>query len=390
MAERNVVISGVGQSDVGKRVARGALALTIDAVKEALDDAGLSVADIDGLSSFPGYRPDQPGFAPFGLMPLKEAMGFRLNWFSGGGEGPVQMQPIIDGYAAIKAGLARHVLCFRTVQEGSGGRSYANTVASVERPRAGGDFQWIHPFDAPSAVNWLALHAQRHFTQYGTTREQLAQVALVQRNNARLNPKAIFTDPMSLDDYMGARMISTPLCLFDCDAPTDASTVLILSADDAARDTKSRPLRIEAISGALHSDASWAKFDIARGAAFDSAQRMWAATDLKPGDIDVALLYDGFSFLTLRWIEALGLCGVGEGGAFIEGGHRIGRDGSFPINPHGGQLSAGRTHGFGFAHEAVLQLRGAAGARQLPRDLSTAVVAMGGGPKCGCMLLVKD
>lgn len=125
-------------------------------------------------------------------------------------------------------------------------------------------------------------------------------------------------------------------------------------------------------------------------AAHDAADMLWSRTDLKPKDVDLALLYDGFSFLALNWIEAMGFCKIGEGGAFVDGGHRIARDGVLPLNPHGGQLSGGRTHGFGFVHEAVTQLRGAAGARQVPNSPRVAAVTNGGGPMAGAMLLVRD
>ena len=124
-------------------------------------------------------------------------------------------------------------------------------------------------------------------------------------------------------------------------------------------------------------------------AARDAAAHMWNRTDLTPADVDVAELYDGFSLLAMTWLEALGFCGQGESGPFIEGGARIALDGELPLNTHGGQLSAGRLHGFGFIHEAVLQLRGEAGERQVRRAAEVAAVANGGGPIAGAMLLTR-
>ena len=121
----------------------------------------------------------------------------------------------------------------------------------------------------------------------------------------------------------------------------------------------------------------------------DAGAHLWTRTDLRPADVDVAELYDGFSFLTLSWLEALGFCGVGESGSFVEGGERIGLDGELPLNTHGGQLSAGRLHGFGFLHEACVQLWGEGGERQVPGGPEVAVAAAGGGNTCGCMLLVR-
>ncbi|MDB5423254.1 MAG: hypothetical protein JWQ29_670 [Phenylobacterium sp.] len=386
----DVVISGVGQSAVGRKLDRPGIGLTVDAALEALDNAGLTPADIDGLSTYPGYRPDMPAFSPVGAPELQDVLRLNLNWCSGGLEGSAQLNALINGYAAIKAGLARHVLCFRTVKEGTGGAAWTQSSRPTnERTRLDGEFQWIFPYNAISATNWLSLYAQRHFHLYGTTREQMGQIALNARRNAALNPKALFRDPMTMDDYLSARMISTPLCLFDCDAPTDASTVIILSSAEAAADLKSKPITIESVGGGLHGRPVWDQLDFPKMAAFDAGKMLWSRTDLKPADVDVALLYDGFSFLTLTWLEALGFCGVGESGAFIEGGARIALDGELPLNPHGGQLSAGRTHGFGFVHEAVVQLRGEGGPRQVPNDPKIAAVAAGGGPLGGALLLSR-
>jgi len=117
------------------------------------------------------------------------------------------------------------------------------------------------------------------------------------------------------------------------------------------------------------------------------AAHLWSRSSLRPGDVDVAELYDGFSFLTMLWLEALGLCPMGGSGPFVEGGHRIARDGPLPLNTHGGQLSGGRLHGYGFLHEACVQLRGEGGERQVDSQPRVAAVAAGGGNTCGCMLV---
>jgi len=391
MSAPEVVISGIGQSAVGRKLPQSGLELTIDASLEAIADAGLTTQDIDGVATFPGFRPDMQPFSPVGSIDIKEALDLKLDWFCGALEGSAQLGAIINAYAAIKAGLARHVLCFRTVKEGSGGASWQESAtARAERVRVGGEFQYIFPYDAISATNWLSLYAQRHFSLYGTTREQLGQIALTARRGAMDNPKALFRDPMTMDDYLSARMISSPLGLLDCDAPTDASTVIILSAADAAAGSPKPAIRIDSVGGGIHGRAGWDQADMPDMAAFDAGRTLWSRTDYKPEDVDLALLYDGFSFLAMTWLEALGFCGRGEGGAFVEGGHRIARDGALPLNPHGGQLSGGRTHGFGFVHEAVLQLRGEAGARQVAKNPQVAAVSNGGGPMAGAMLLVRD
>jgi acetyl-CoA acetyltransferase len=234
------------------------------------------------------------------------------------------------------------------------------------------------------------MYAQRHFHCYGTTREQLAQIALTARANAADNPAAVYRAPLALDDYLSARMISTPLCLFDCDVPTDGSVAVVVSQRERALDTRHAPLFVEAIGSALRGRPSWDQFDdLTTMAMRDAAAMLWERTDRKPADVDVAQLYDGFSFLTLGWLEALGFCSAGEGGPFIEDGSRVARDGELPLNTGGGQLSAGRLNGYGLLHEACVQLWRRGGERQVRRDPEVAVVAAGGGPFAGCLLLAR-
>jgi acetyl-CoA acetyltransferase len=251
--------------------------------------------------------------------------------------------------------------------------------------------EWNLPFAAPSAAIWIAMFAQRHFHQYGTTKEQLAWIALNARRNAELNPKAIYRDPMSMDDYMAARMISTPFGLFDCDAPCDGATAVIVSRRDRAKDLRNPPLRVEAVGTRIDGRPSWDQFDdLSTMANRGAGKQLWERTDYKPADVRMAQLYDGFSWLTMSWLEALGLCGIGESGPFIEGGTRIARDGTLPLNTHGGQLSAGRLHGYGFLHEGATQMWGQAGDRQIATPPEVGVIAAGGGNTCGCLLLVRE
>lgn len=395
-----VALSGIGQSEVGRRLGRDPLELTLDACLAAIADAGLTTGEIDGLATYPGAFGGQPGFSGAGVTEVHDALRLELDWFSGGMERPGQLGAVIDACAAVSFGLARHVLCFRSVWEGTaqgksgrkgigldpggggGGRGFRASGATME---------YTLPFRAYSAANWIALMAQRHFHEFGTTREQLAWIALNGRRHAARNPKAIYREPLSLDDYLGARMISTPFCLFDCDVPCDGATAMIVSRAEIARDLRRPPLRVESVGSALRGRPSWDQFDdLTTMALRDAAAMLWEHTDLRPADVDVAELYDGFSFIALAWLEALGFCGRGEGGPFIEGGARIDLDGEIPLNTNGGQLSGGRLHGYGFLHEACLQLWGEGAARQVPGDPQVAVAAAGGGPLGGCLLLVRD
>jgi acetyl-CoA acetyltransferase len=246
------------------------------------------------------------------------------------------------------------------------------------------------PFGAFSAANWIALAASQHFARYGTTREQLGAIALNARQNAALNPMAIYQDPLSLDDYLGARLISTPFGLFDCDVPCDGAVALVLSARELAKDLRRTPVLIDAVGTQIADRISWDQGTLTHEPqVFGPARHLWTRTSLSRADVDVAELYDGFTFNCLSWIEALGFCDVGEGGPFVEGGERIGLHGELPLNTNGGQLSGGRLHGFGFIHEAVTQIRGDGGLRQVP-GAEVALVATGGGVPGGCALFTTD
>lgn len=392
--EQRSVISGIGQSAVGRRLYRSGLDLTVEAAVAAVEDAGLTLADIDGIATYPGGGSAAGSdFGGPGTPEVQEALRLEVSWHTGGIEGPGQLAAVVNAVMAVGAGLANHVLVYRTVTEatgqGTGGRQGIGTGGAGATARVGGSMQWSIPFRAYSAANWLALNAQRHFHEYGTTKEQLGQIALNARRNAGRNPKAVYRDPLTMDDYLGARVISTPFGLYDCDVPVDGSTAVIVSRADHARNVDHAVARVEAVGTALRGRPSWDQFDdLTTMAARDAGAHLWTRTDLTPADVDVAELYDGFSFLTMTWLEALGFCGKGESGPFVEGGQRIALDGALPLNTNGGQLSAGRLHGFGFIHEACVQLRHEGGERQVP-GAEVAAVSNGGGPIAGAMLLTR-
>ncbi len=395
--ERRACITGAGQSEIGRRLYRDPLELTLDACLAAIDHAGLTTADIDGLSTYHDPMAQPPGFSGGGAYEVIDALRLKVGWYGSGIETSGQLGSVINACLAVASGLANHVVCFRSVYEGSAQGEKGRAAVMPGGGGGGGGFkasgytEWTLPFSAPSAAIWIAMYAQRHFHQYGTTREQLAWIALNGRRNAELNPNAIYRDPMTFDDYMAARMISTPFCLYDCDVPCDGATAVIVSRVDRAKDMRNQPLRVEAVGTRLDGRPSWDQFDdLSTMANRAAGKQLWTRTELEPSDVQMAQLYDGFSWITMSWLEALGLCPLGESGAFIEGGERIARDGQLPLNTHGGQLSSGRLHGYGFLHEAATQMWGQAGARQIASPPEVGVVAAGGGNTCGCLLLVRD
>jgi acetyl-CoA acetyltransferase len=381
--EDDVIISGIGQSDIGRQLGRTPLSLTLDAIGAALVDAGLSPPDIGAMVTYPGGGTALGlGFAGPSLTDVCDAMGIEVDLLMGNFEGPAQLGPIVNASLAISSGLARHVVVYRTVTEGS---ARARATPAERSAAVAGRAPWITAAGGGPAPIGYALIARRHFHEYGTSREQLGQIALTDRRHAALNPKAIFREPLTLSDYLEARMIADPLCLYDCDVHCDGSTALVLSHVDHAPDTPGPPVHIEALGMAPAERPDYAQLVELRPG-WRAARQMWGRTDLLPGDVDVAGIYDGFSILTMLWLEALGFCGRGESGAFVDGGSRISLGGDLPMNTNGGQLSGGRLHGLGFVHEACLQLRNRAQGRQVA-SAGVAVVGVGALPYVGCMLL---
>lgn len=383
--EDKVAISGIGSSELGRRLMVPPLALTVQACERAIADAGLTLDDIDGLATYPGAGAFG-GFAEGGVTALEAALGIHPTWHNGGGETFGPGGSLIAAMLAVAGGLARHVLCFRTVWEATHGELMRRGERNQSSGRAEGGAAWRTPFGSVSAAHTLAQNAQRHFHRYGTTRETLGWIALNQRANAALNPTAVYRDPMTMDDYLEARTITTPFGLYDCDVPCDGAVAVIVSAVDAARDLAKPPVLVEAVGTQIIERIEWDQSTLTHEPqVLGQAAHLWSRTSLRPADVDVAQLYDGFTFNCLSWIEALGFCGIGEAKEFLDGGKNIARDGLLPLNTHGGQLSHGRTHGMGLIHEAIVQMRGEGGARQVP-DARVAVASTGGLTPSGAIL----
>lgn len=370
--ERSCVISGIGRSISGRRVDRDPWTLTKDAALTAIADAGLDVAAIDGLSTYPGAIGSTPGITGAGTADVREMLGIATRWHTGGMELPGQLGALVNAMMAVHSGLAEHVLVFRTVWEDSAQRQAGSRAKAVGSGSGREWEQWSYPYGY-GYPTFGGLTMQRYFHMSGTGREQLAYLCSVLRDNSLLNPHGVFDKPLSVAEYMNARMISDPLCLFDCDMPIDGSVAFVVSRADSAAIDRSRALAIEAIGSSVSYDAC--------------AQMMWSRTDFQPADIDFAQLYDGFSILAVLWMEAVGLAAKGEALHFIEGGRRIARDGELPLNTDGGQLSAGRMHGFAHLFEACAQLRGEAGERQIAGQAKAGIVTSGAGDFTSSLIL---
>ena len=229
------IISGIGQSEVGRRVEKGVMALTLDAALEAIGDAGLKPADIDGVISWPGavsradgLAPSSPGSSGPGPHAVIDALRLNPTWYYGGPETPGMFAAVIHACMAVATGMCKHVLVYRALNEATVWRTVTERVNS-DAGGVTGAMQWMLPFGAFSGPNWMGLYATRHMHEYGTTREQLAAIALNARRNAQRNPKAVLQGDLTMDDYLSSKMISDPLCLFDCDIAVDGVTALIVS-----------------------------------------------------------------------------------------------------------------------------------------------------------------
>jgi acetyl-CoA acetyltransferase len=367
-----VIISGIGQSEIGRRLGRDPLQLTADACIAAVKDAGLTLADIDGLTTYPGASQAGKGFSGAGLREIHDALGIKLNWAAGGVEYPGQLGAVVDAMLAVAGGLANHVLCWRSIWEGTAqgtGRRQGYSVPSGSRPS--GQLGWQLPYGV-AAANLAGLQIRSRMARFGLTREQLGQIAIVQRSHAALNPKAIYTEPLDLSTYLDSRMVSDPLCMYDCDIACDAATAFVISRAEHAASMDHPAVTVEALDCAHHDRFLWeGGEDITRISSRWST--IWERTDFAFTDVDYASLYDGFSVFVLCWLEDFGFCEVGDSGEFVANARRISLGGDLPINTAGGQLSGGRLHGFGHLHEACLQIRGEAGPRQVDQAALAAV-----------------
>ncbi|GAA4667154.1 thiolase family protein [Gordonia humi] len=387
-ADGKAVITGVGQSQIGRRIGRSGIDLALEAAERAVHHAGLTFDDIDGVASYPGPVAAEAGFVGATTHDVRDAFGMKTRWHVSGVETSGQLGTLMDAAAAVATGRATHVLCFRSVWEATAQASGRAAALTEKATRASGHTEFRVPFGAVSPANWIGMYAQRYMHEFGLTREQIGKLVVNARRNAGLNPNAIYTAAMTLDDYLSARMISTPLGLYDCDVPCDGATAIIVSRREEAAGLAHDPIAIESVGAALYERHSWdQRGDLTTMAAHDAAASMWDGTDLTPADVDFATLYDGFSYLCTQWIEALGFTEHGRVGEFLDNEENYALDGKLPINPHGGQLSAGRLHGYGFLHEACTQLWREAGDRQIKKDLSVAAIGVGGGPEAGSMLL---
>ena len=345
-------IVATAESDLGK-VAPDTTIFDLmgQATHRALEDCGLALSDIDGLF----VSTSQSRMAAMGVC---EYLGLRPRYFDSTQIGGSSfMAHITHAQAAIHAGMCEVAL----ITYGSTQRTVSRAAASGREVNAYEDP--YRPMMPPSAY---ALAASRHMYEYGTTREQLAEIAVAARQWALMNPKAWEKEPLSVDDVLNARMISHPLTVRDCCLVTDGGGAIIMTTAERAKGLKNKPAYILGTGEEItHKDIS-SMPDFTKTGAIQSGQRAYAAAQLSAADVDVAAVYDAFTICTLLFLEDLGFCEKGEGGAFVADGG-IAPGGRFPVNTNGGGLSYCHPGMYGLLVliEAARQIQGVCGPRQV-------------------------
>jgi acetyl-CoA acetyltransferase len=299
--------------------------------------------------------------------------------------GPGGLGAPLAAAIAVASGACETALCFRTMTQ-AGGRS-GQAARSRSSPAGDPTDEFMLPYGWGGVMQKVGMSMQLRSLEYGTSSEEYGYVALNARRWAAGNERAVQRSLLTMDDYLNSRMVSDPVRLLDCDYPINGSAAAIITTAARARDCRTRPVYIDSLAFATGSYPDWVQApNLISGAIGLCTDRLWRRSSFRPADVDVAQIYDGFTLHTISWIEALGLCGPGEFGDWVDGGRRIGPGGEMPVNTAGGHLGEGRMHAFGLFNEAVLQLRGACGERQVP-DARVAVVTSADGPTPGAMLL---
>jgi acetyl-CoA acetyltransferase len=350
-------VAGVGATPYSKNSGVSTLTLALRAIRAALDDAGLTIADVDGVACH------RVGDSAQAVM-VAQSLGIRdlryhLDLFAGGSG---SHQVLMHAAMAVATGAAEVVVAWRAINArsefrmGGTGRAAPDTL----------EFQYQVPYGYSTPPQQFAMYARAYMAEYGVTAEHLGAVAIAQRNYAVRNERAMMRTPLTMDDYLESRWIVEPFRLFDCCLETDAAVALVVTTPERARDLRRRPVLIAgAASGGGHTLFSNRRGDLATTAAADVAPRLYATAGIGPDEIDVLELYDAFTPLVLLQLEDYGFCKKGEAGPLVASG-ATGFGGRLPVNTHGGHLSEGYVHGLNHAAEAVSQLRGDAGERQVP------------------------
>jgi acetyl-CoA acetyltransferase len=380
MDGRAVAIAGVGQSPVFRGDDERSERLAVTACKAALDDAGLRADGIDGVFQY-NFGWDSPD-----CFYVQQALGIPdlAAYADIGPMGPSGLGGALAGVMAVASGACDAALVYRAITQSAG---HTGSARGMTGDAPGGSYQFVIPYGYFPIIPAIGMMMRRRLETLGGSIEDYGHIAINARRWAAMNEHAVLRDPITMDDYLASRILADPLRLLDCDYPVSGANAVVVTTLDRARDLRHKPAVVDAFAYATGPRPDWIQAeDFCFGATRRCGERLWRRASVTPQDVDVAELYDGFTHITISWLEALGFCRIGEAGGFIKNGKTIGPGGKLPLNTHGGQLAAGRLHGLGLLVEAVRQLRGECGERQVP-DARVAAVSNGHGPQCGAMVL---
>ncbi|MBT2440048.1 lipid-transfer protein [Streptomyces sp. ISL-36] len=370
-------VAGIGATEFSKDSGRSELKLAVEAVHAALDDAGLTPADVDGMVTFTMDTSPE--------ITVAQAAGIgELSFFSrihyGGGAACATVQ---QAALAVATGVAEVVVCYRAFNERSG-RRFGSGVQQREPSAEGAALGWQLPFGLLTPASWVAMISQRYLHTYGLAPEAFGHVAVTDRRYAARNPAAYFYEkPITLADHAASRWIVEPLRLLDCCQETDGGQAIVVTSVERARDLRRPPaVIVAAAQGAGRNQEAMTSFyrDDLTGLPEMGvvARQLWRTSGLAPGDIDVGILYDHFTPFVLMQLEEFGFCGPGEAADFVASD-------ALPLNTHGGQLGEAYLHGMNGIAEAVRQVRGTS-VNQIPGAARTLVTAGTGVPTSGLIL----
>ncbi len=355
-------IVGIGQTEFSKNSGRSELQLCCEAIKLALDDAGLSPADVDGLTTFTIDNNED--------IDIVRSMGIENLRFSSrsphGGGGSIGT--LAHAMAAVESGLANTVVCFRAMNERSESRfGIAHMTPNSNSTGSGSGFlEWSMPYGAMTPASWTGVQAQRYMHRHGLTNADFAPISVQLRANAATNPLAWFYEkPITLEDHQNSRWIVEPIFrLLDCCQESDGGVAIVVTSAERARNLRQKPVRIahatqsvpfetETVTNFYHEDLT--VFD----SGVRSARELFGRTGLTPADMDVGMLYDHFTIAVFWHLESMGFCKPGEAADFVREGH-CALDGTIPLSPNGGLIGEAYIHGMNLITEGVRQIRGTA------------------------------
>jgi len=345
-------IVGVGETEYSRNSGRTTRAMAVEAIKKAMDNAGLGPKDVDGMMSY------QSNDSTPSLI-VGPDLGIRLNFWMdvvGGGSSTEALIGLAMG--AIEVGMCSTVALFRSMNGYTEVR-IGGTGTRAAAPVRGQELA-TRPYGMTSAGQTFAPTFMRHMYDYGTTSEQVAHVKVAHSKHASQNPKAFYKERVTVQDVVNSRWIVKPLHLLDCCVETDNATCLIVTSAERARDLRQRPIYIMGVAGRVskpRTDFHFAHGPISRVAGYYAKEIVFPMAGIGPGDVDLTGSYDAFTFTTMLQLEEYGFCKKGEGGAYVSSGI-IELGGKRPNNTSGGHLCEAYTHGMNLVIENVRQLRG--------------------------------